>query len=368
MVAGIELARGLGSEVIEVKCDSQLVVNQIHRSFDAIGEHMHQYLNKVQVLLFQFREWSVIHIPKEENMEADVLANLGPSMEIKGADSGVVVAFSPRCGWSCEVNLKNLVWDWRNEFIEYLRHGKLPDDSKASRVLRAKTARYCLVDGQLYRRSFLGLVARRLGPAEADYVIREVPEGICGNYSGPYLLVLKLMRGMDIVGPLSQGPVHVKYLLVLTDYFSKWVEAGSKVKKFLERLNIKRITSSSYHPSTNGQVESTNNVIIQNLKIKLGDAKGRWPEELPGVLWAYRTIEKSSTGEKPFFIVYRAKALIPMEIGELTMRFSWANEQENDKAMLVKLELLEEHRNLAYVRMMALKQMMERIQVHFSGV
>ncbi|XP_075099318.1 uncharacterized protein LOC142176137 [Nicotiana tabacum] len=80
LVAGLKLARGLGSEVIEIKCDSQLVVNKVYGIFDTKEEHMQQYVNKVQALLARFKEWSIIPIPREENMEANALANLGSSM------------------------------------------------------------------------------------------------------------------------------------------------------------------------------------------------------------------------------------------------------------------------------------------------
>ncbi|XP_070002361.1 uncharacterized protein [Nicotiana sylvestris] len=79
LVVGLELAQGLGSKVAEVKCDSLLVVNQVYRIFNTNEEHMKKYLNKVQVLLSQFKEWSIIHIPREEIMEANALANLGSS-------------------------------------------------------------------------------------------------------------------------------------------------------------------------------------------------------------------------------------------------------------------------------------------------
>ncbi|XP_070057404.1 uncharacterized protein [Nicotiana tomentosiformis] len=79
LVPGLELSRGLGSEVIKIKCDSQLLVNQVYGSFDTKEERMQQYLNKVQALLARFREWSIVHIPREENIKADALANLGSS-------------------------------------------------------------------------------------------------------------------------------------------------------------------------------------------------------------------------------------------------------------------------------------------------
>ncbi|XP_070054293.1 uncharacterized protein LOC142173511 [Nicotiana tabacum] len=91
LVAELELAWGLGSEVIEVKCGSQLVVNQIYEIFDTKEERLQQYLNKVQELLARFREWSITHIPREENVEAYALANLGSSTKMKGSDSGAVV-------------------------------------------------------------------------------------------------------------------------------------------------------------------------------------------------------------------------------------------------------------------------------------
>nr|XP_018626840.1 uncharacterized protein LOC108945388 [Nicotiana tomentosiformis] len=124
---------------------------------------------------------------------------------------------------------------------------------------------------------------------------------------------------------------------------------GSKVTKFLEGLKIEGITSSPYHPSANGQEKSTNKVIIQNLKNKLGDAKGNWPEKLLGVLWAYRTTKKYRTGETPFSLVYGAEALISIEIGKPTIRYSQAYREVNNEAMLIKLDLLEGHQNLLYV-------------------
>nr|XP_009620282.1 uncharacterized protein LOC104112143 [Nicotiana tomentosiformis] len=102
-------------------------------------------------------------------------------------------------------------------------------------------------------------------------------------------------------------------------------------------MKIKRITSSPYHPSANGQAEPTNKAIIQNLKNRLEAAKGKWPEELLGVLWAYRTMAKSSTCETPFSLVYGAIALIPVEVGEPTLRYFQANEEANNEAIWVFL-------------------------------
>ncbi|XP_019256377.1 PREDICTED: uncharacterized protein LOC109234769 [Nicotiana attenuata] len=186
LIVGLELARGLDSDVIEIKCDSQLVVNQVYGIFDTKEQCTQQYVAKVQALLAQFRERSITHIPREENTEADALANLGTSTEIKGSELGMVVQLMNSVldtdGYY-EVNSASLVWDWRNEIIDYLEHGKLPEDPKASRALRAKAACYSFKKGQLYRKSFQGPLAQCLGASEANYVMREVHERICGNHS-----------------------------------------------------------------------------------------------------------------------------------------------------------------------------------------
>ncbi|XP_070041187.1 uncharacterized protein [Nicotiana tomentosiformis] len=68
---------------------------------------------------------------------------------------------------------------------------------------------------------------------------------------------------------------------------------------------------------------------------------------------------KSSMGETPFSLVYGAEALIPMEVGEPTMRYFQKDEEANNEALLVRLDLLDEHRDLAHIRMVSQKQGME---------
>ncbi|XP_070016042.1 uncharacterized protein [Nicotiana sylvestris] len=135
---------------------------------------------------------------------------------------------------------------------------------------------------------------------------------------------------------------------------------GAQITEFFQSWQNKRITSTPYHPVGNGQAESTNKVIINNLKKRLQEAKGNWPEVLPGVLWAYRTTAKTSTGETPFSLVYGAEALIPAEIGEPSTQFMQATKESNSEEMRVNFDLLEGRREAALIRMAAQKQVIER--------
>ena len=59
-------------------------------------------------------------------------------------------------------------------------------------------------------------------------------------------------------------------------------------------------------------------------------AKGAWPEELPNVLWAYRTTTQTPMRETPFNLTYGIEAIIPVEVGLTSLRREFFDEQDND--------------------------------------
>ncbi|GKC69815.1 reverse transcriptase domain-containing protein, partial [Tanacetum coccineum] len=78
--------------------------------------------------------------------------------------------------------------------MEYLKDETLLDDRKEASKLRIKARHYELLEGFLYRRSFLKPWLRCVGPLQADYVIREIHEGSCSMHVGPRYVVAKAMR------------------------------------------------------------------------------------------------------------------------------------------------------------------------------
>ena len=90
---------------------------------------------------------------------------------------------------------------------------------------------------------------------------------------------------------------------------------------------------------------------MNELKKRLDDAKGKWVEELPHVLWTYRTTPRKSTGETPFSMTYRAEAVIPLENGFPMMRISTFTSDENDELLKKNLDLFEEQKENAMVQL-----------------
>ena len=78
--------------------------------------------------------------------------------------------------------------------VGYLKEGKLPQGRDEACKLRIKSAKYVLMDEVLYNRGFSQPYLRCLAPNEANYILREVHEGACGNHSGARSLVHKVVR------------------------------------------------------------------------------------------------------------------------------------------------------------------------------
>ena len=83
--------------------------------------------------------------------------------------------------------------NWTTPLIEYLQSGTLPDGKDAARKLKVRASRFMLIRDVLYKRGFSRPYLRCLSHNEADFVMREVHEGICGNHSGARSLVHKLI-------------------------------------------------------------------------------------------------------------------------------------------------------------------------------
>ena len=102
----------------------------------------------------------------------------------------------------------------------------------------------------------------------------------------------------------------------------------------------------------------TNRTLLKIIKTKLDDAKGAWPEELPNVLWDYRTIATTPTGETPFRLTYGTEAVIPVEVGATNIRREVLCEENNDNQLRINLDYLDEVRDKAYSRMTIYQQKM----------
>ena len=205
------------------------------------------------------------------------------------------IAITPIC------SIRKESTEWTREIENYLQTGHLPENSKHAHKVRMQVARFTLIGDCLYKRSFGGPYLKCLDSTEAQYVLAKLHEGICSNHTGGRSLahsahsqgyywptmkqdskayVKKCDRcqrhaliprmpaevlnpitnpwpfaqwEMDIVGPLPVATAQKKFLIVSTNYFSKWVEAEAyanikdkDISKFVWKNIICRNSPSDY--------------------------------------------------------------------------------------------------------------------------
>jgi hypothetical protein len=158
--------------------------------------------------------------------------------------------------------------------------------------------------------------------------------------------------GIDIVGPLSITPNGNRYIVVATEYLTKWPEAkalkdtkATTIAKFIyeeiicrhgcpkvllsdqgthfcnelvdslcKLMTIKHRLSSAYHPQTNGLTERFNKTLCTTLAKYVSDYGDSWDTFLESALFAYRTTQNHTTKYTPFKLLYGQEAKLPLDL------------------------------------------------------
>lgn len=158
--------------------------------------------------------------------------------------------------------------------------------------------------------------------------------------------------GVDILGPLPQSNRGNRYLLVITDYFTRWPEAvpmpnqeaktiadallvnvfcqhglpleihtdqgrnfeSELLKEVASVLGIRRTRTTPMHPQSAGQVERLNRSIKDYLGMFVSQHQKDWDDKVPLFLLAYRSAPHTATKMSPAQLVYGRELRLPIDL------------------------------------------------------
>ncbi|CAJ2662241.1 unnamed protein product [Trifolium pratense] len=187
-LAGLRLAEDLQAKEIKIYTDSQLVASQVLGEYQTKNDNLSEYLVLVKEKITKFNSVEILHVPREHNKRADILSKLA-STKRKGGNKSVIQEILPRP--SIEKPSKvvdiNVIGDkdcWMTPVYNFLEHGTLPDDQKQAAIVRRRACSYVILDGKLYRRGFSIPLLKCVDEDTADYILREVHEGINAQHLG----------------------------------------------------------------------------------------------------------------------------------------------------------------------------------------
>ncbi|XP_020412892.1 uncharacterized protein LOC109947359 [Prunus persica] len=335
LLAGLRLVKEMDAKQIQIFSDSQLVVHQVNQDFTAKDASMTAYLQHTRHLLATFHAHSINQVPRFENSHDDALARLASAFE-QDIGRHIRIEFldqpSTQAPLICTIDHSPT---WIDPILQFLQNQTLPANSAEARCVGYRSARYLIINDSLYKRGFSLPYLRCLTPAEGHYVLREIHEGICGNYSGARSLAHKAIRqgyfwpslhtdaqaftqkcdkcqrfanipqlpaepltamvspwpfaqwGLDLIGPMPKGKGQVKYAVVVVDYFTKWAEAealatitAARIETFVWQNIVCRFGIPNSIVTDNGQQfdNAKFKQFCSNLKIRLCFASPAHPQ------------------------------------------------------------------------------------------
>ena len=160
------------------------------------------------------------------------------------------------------------------------------------------------------------------------------------------------MIAIDIVGPLPRTENGNEYIMVVTNYFTKWAEAyavtdntaqtvadkllnefvcrfgvpqcihtdqGREFESHLfaricEILEIEKTRTTPYRPQSDGLVERFNKTLQQMLSIFVNDNRSDWDDYIPFLLMAYRSSQQQSTQCTPNLLMLLGEVRLPLGV------------------------------------------------------
>nr|GEX01962.1 reverse transcriptase domain-containing protein [Tanacetum cinerariifolium] len=229
---------------------------------------------------------------------------------------------------------------WMTELVNYLKEGILPGDEKEARKLRLKARQYELMEGVLYKRSFLTPWLRCVGPLQAEYVMKEIHKGSCSMHAGPWSVVAKAIRlgyfyptmhrdAQDMIRRCNDCQIHHP---ALSGRAGEGQVPDSR-NGLLHKVDRSKGGGNDYRRTDNGK-QFTDNPFKD------------WCDKL-NITQRFASVKYSQSNG----LVERANRslgeVIPAEIEMPTYRTTAVDVVNNDEELRLNLDLLEERRELA---------------------
>jgi ribonuclease HI len=284
VILGLRKLRALGVTTCIIKTDSKVVASQVEKEYAAKDPALMQYLTAVHSLERQFKGFTLHHVDRAKNEEADALAKAAARGEVLPSDVFYHVIGMPavRSPEGLQITndteghrIVNLIMtkDWRAPITLFLQGYYHPSDINEAKRLKHQSRDFALIEGQLYKKGVSQPMLKCVTETEGIQILREVHSGTCGSHAGPRALAAKVIRqgfywpaiicaanrvtrsceafqkfsprsgnpsqftkliahtwplqrwGLDIVGPLPMAQGNLKFTFVAVEYFTKWIEA-----------------------------------------------------------------------------------------------------------------------------------------------
>ncbi|XP_025703913.1 uncharacterized protein [Arachis hypogaea] len=176
LMLDLKMAQEVGIKKLHVKGDSNIIIQQILGGYGTKERSLALCREQVWRMMKVFDKISFEHVPRTENKHADALPTLGSRVTIQNGQHALEhrVAESPAREEGMSVEGK--INDWRTPLHEQLRTLNITKETRG----------FCLLNGQMFRKSNDGLLMKCVGEEERKEKAEQLHGATCGE-EGPGL-------------------------------------------------------------------------------------------------------------------------------------------------------------------------------------
>lgn len=151
------MVKQAGAERVRIRSDSRLIVGQVTGTFEAWEERMARYKDLALELLPSFAAFEIAQVPREENLDADILSKVNQTVPSYLTHMAKVQEIGFASIDSIQVNVVDNPQDeWMADLHKFLISGETPAEDDQSRKVRLRDPRFEVKERKLYKRSYGG--------------------------------------------------------------------------------------------------------------------------------------------------------------------------------------------------------------------
>jgi ribonuclease HI len=185
LLLALRKMKALGQQTFIIRTDSKVIQEHIEKESEARNPVPMKYLEKVREMEKHFKGYSVQHIPRDDNNEADKLAKAAARNQELPPDVFFEIIREPSIKDS-RPKIVNVVDtpDWRAEIMAYLRGHYEPQDELEEKRLKQRARGYTVVNGELYKSGVTEPWLRCITSEKGLELLKEIHSGFCGAHIG----------------------------------------------------------------------------------------------------------------------------------------------------------------------------------------
>jgi ribonuclease HI len=212
LIHELRIAVSLGIKQILALGNSKVAIEQDNKEWDCVKDMMDAYCAEIRKLGGHFKGIEFQHVPRNNNVTADVLSKLGsrralvpagvfvqdlrkPAIKLLDPDNPEPSPIDQSSAPPRDMLMSEKEDDWRKPFIDFILDQLVPDDKEERERITRRSANYVMIGSDIYRKAAsTGILMKCILRSEGPQLLAKIHSSECGCHEASANLVRKAYR------------------------------------------------------------------------------------------------------------------------------------------------------------------------------